>query len=120
MKNQEEPFADYIGYDLGRFLYNKKYPTYPTLNGSKHHGYATYNQEAFLYDVALYLYGIKFTYDGHHYWIPSDGNGWGLINEDDNTRSDSYENPLELIENVAIRGKQLIEIIDDVTDVVMQ
>jgi hypothetical protein len=113
MKNQEEPFADYIGYDLGGFLYNKKYPP-------KHHGYATDNQEAFLYDVALYLYGIKFTYDGHQYWIPSDGNGWVLINEDDNTRSDSYENPLELIENAIIGGKRLIEIIDEVTDVVMQ
>jgi hypothetical protein len=43
-----------------------------------------------------------------------------LINEDDNTRSDSYKNPLELIENAIIGGKRLIEIIDDVLDVVMQ
>jgi hypothetical protein len=118
--NQEEPFADYIGYDLGGFMYNKKYPPDTTLNGSKHHGYATDNQEAFFYDVALYLYGIKFTYEGQHYWIPSDDDGWILINEDDGTRSDSYEDPLQLIENTAIGGKRLIEIIDDVTDIVMQ
>jgi hypothetical protein len=118
--NQEETFAEYIGYDLGGFMYNKKYPPNPTVNGSNHHGYATDNQEAFFYDVAINLYGIKFTYDGHHYCIPSDGDGWVLINEDDDTQSESYKNPLELIENAMIGGRRLVKLIDDVTDVIMQ
>lgn len=117
---QEEPFADYIGYDFGGFMYNKKYPPNHAANGSHHHGYATDNQGAFLYDVAVYLYGIKFSYNGHHYWIPSDGDGWVLIDETDNTRSNSYDNPIELMENVTIDGKRIIDIIDDVKNIVMQ
>lgn len=116
----EEPFADYIGYDLGGFMFNKKYPPNPSLNGGRHHGYATDNQEAFLYDVAVYLYGIKFTYNGHHYWIPSDGDGWVLLNEDNGSRSEVYDDPLKLMENVHISGKRLIDIIDDVQDIIMQ
>lgn len=118
--NQEKPFADYIGYDLGGFMCNMKYPPNPAVNGTRHHGYATDNQEAFLYDVAVYLYGIKFSYHGHHYWIPSDGDGWILIDESENTRSNSYDNPVQLMENVTIDGKRLIDIIDDVSDIVMQ
>lgn len=118
--NQEEPFADYIGYDLGGFMYNKKYPPNPAANGGLHHGYATDNQEAFLYDVAVYLYGIKFAYKGLHYWIPSDGDGWVLIDEDTDIQSESYDNPLQLIENVTLDGRRLIDIIDDVQDVLMQ
>jgi hypothetical protein len=45
--NQDEPFADYVGYDLSGFMYNKKYPPNLAVNGSYHHGYATDNQEAF-------------------------------------------------------------------------
>ncbi|MCM1143003.1 MAG: hypothetical protein NC453_30935 [Muribaculum sp.] len=116
---QEEPFTDYIGYDLGGFMYNKKYPPNPAANGSHHHGYATDNQEAFFYDVALYLYGIKFTYEGHRYWIPSDGESWVLIDEDNGTRSESYNNPLDLIENASIDGKHLVDIVDEVQDIVM-
>lgn len=118
--NQEKPFADYIGYDLGGFMYNMKYPPNPAVNGTRHHGYATDNQEAFLYDVAVYLYGVKFSYHGHRYWIPSDGDGWILIDESENIRSNSYDNPVQLMENVTIDGKRLIDIIDNVSDVVMQ
>lgn len=118
--NIEEPFADYVGYDLGGFMYNKKYPPNLAVNGSRNHGYATDNQEAFLYDVAVYLYGIKFTYNGHRYWIPSDGDGWILIDEDMGTHSESYENPIQLMENATLNGKRLIDIIDDVQNVVMQ
>jgi hypothetical protein len=118
--NQDEPFADYVGYDLCGFMYNKKYPPNLAVNGSYHHGYATDNQEAFFYDVALYLYGIRFTYEGQHYWIPSDGDGWVLINEDTNTQSEPYENPLDLIENAMIGDKRLVDIIDDVDDINMQ
>lgn len=118
--NQEEPFADYIGYDLGGFMYNKKCPPNPAANGTHHHGYASDNQEAFLYDVAVYLYGIKFTYKGHHYRIPSDGDGWILIDEDNHTESAPYDNPMELMENATINGNRIVDIIDDVKDIVMQ
>ncbi len=117
--NEEEPFADYVGFDLGGFMYNKKYPPNERVNGSHHHGYATDNQECFLYDVALYLYGIKFTYKGKHYWIPSDGEAWVLINEDDNTQSEPYDNPLDLIENAMIDGKHIIDILDEFEDLII-
>lgn len=118
--NQEEPFADHIGYDLSGFLYNRKYPPNLALNGGRHHGYATDNQEAFLYDVAVYLYGIKFTYQGHRYWIPSDGDGWVLINLDSQTKSSPYPDPMQLMENETLNGKRLVDIIDDVSDILMQ
>lgn len=54
------------------------------------------------------------------YRIPSDGDGWILIRDDNGMSSDTYDNPIELIENAEIEGKRLLEIIDDIRDISLQ
>jgi hypothetical protein len=120
MKQQQDSYADYIGYDLGGYAYNKKYPPNTSAYGTHNGGYPTDNQEAFFYDLAVNLFGIKFTYGGTHYLIPSDGEDWILIDEDNNQKSDPYDNPIELIENAKVKGNRLIDIIDDLQDIVLQ
>lgn len=115
MTNQE-PHADYIGIDLGGYEYNKKYPPNIVKYGSHNGGYPTDNQEAFFYDLAVNLYGLRFTYKGKTYRIPSDGDGWIVINESDNTQSESFETPIDLIENIKIEDKPIIDLIDDFSD----
>lgn len=53
----EESFADYVGYDLGGFIYNRKYPPNQHLYGNKHHGYATDNQEVF-FMMLLFIFMV--------------------------------------------------------------
>jgi hypothetical protein len=120
MKQQQDSYADYIGYDLGGYAYNKKYPPNTSAYGTHNGGYPTDNQEAFFYDLAVNLFGIKFTYGGAHYLIPSDGEDWILIDKDNNQKSDPYDNPIELIENAKVNGNRLIDIIDDLQDIVLQ
>jgi hypothetical protein len=46
MKQQQDSYADYIGYDLGGYAYNKKYPPNTSAYGTHNGGYPTDNQEA--------------------------------------------------------------------------
>lgn len=120
MTQDNEPWADYIGYDLGGYEYNTKYPPNPNLYGNLHHGgYRTANQRTFFYDVAVHLYGVTFSYNGIKYTIPSDGDDWKLISDGEIT-STSYDNPLSLMENEVIDGNKLVDIIDDLKDVDLQ
>lgn len=120
MTQQESEMPDYIGIDLAGYYFNHKYPPNKAEYGTHYGGYKTDNQEAFFYDMSVYFYGLRFFYNGIYYRIPSDGDSWVLINEDNNSISEGFEDPIQLIENVTIEGKRIVDLIDEFKDVEIQ
>lgn len=70
--------------------------------------------------MAVNFYGLRSSYNGTYYRIPSDGDSCVLINEDNNSISECFEDPIQLIENVMIERKHIVDLIDEFKDIEMQ
>ena len=119
MRKNEEPWADYIGYDLFGYEYNIKYPPNEEKFGNEFGGYATPNQETFFYDYCVHLYGVVFSYEEVLYETEFTDEGPILKNLTTKEVQGPFDSALQLLEKANINGKKMIDILDELGNIVL-
>jgi hypothetical protein len=105
----------YVGYDLYGFPYNAKYPPNKEKFGDAHEGYSNKARGVLLYDFAVMGYDVKITYKGRTYYFLNDGKAY-LSDERFTKQLETFESPMELIENLTIEGIPLVNLLDKLDD----
>lgn len=80
-------------------------------------GYANNARQVILYDFAVQGYDVEFKYDGKIYHLLYEPDHAALCDENYTEEYETFENPIDLVENLRINGHRLIDIIDDLKDV---
>lgn len=106
-----------IGLDLGGYPMNLKYPPNRELYGNTYYGYKNVNQEALFYDFAVMSYDVSFKYKDKDYYLLTTEDHAALCDEHFNEEYEAFPSENNLIENLIIDGKPLIQIIDDLIEV---
>lgn len=119
MCNNQEPWADYIGYDLFGYEYNCKYPPNKEKFGNDFGGYPTPNQETFFYDFCIQQYGVAFFYESCHYEVGFSESGPIFINKTTNEIQGPFEDAVRLLEEARLCNKNLVTVIDELQCVVL-
>lgn len=120
MKAKNNSFSntnDYIGRDLAGYPYNTKYPPNIEKNGAKYGGYKTAQEETFFYDFAVQNYDVRFKYEGVDYYLITREDYCALANSSLKKEYECFSNALDLIENLSINGRRLIDIMNDIEEV---
>lgn len=107
----------YIGKDLLGFRFNAAYPPNPARFGTTYGGYSNNARQVLFYDFAVQGYDVEFRYNGKKYYILFEPDHSALCDENYNIEYQTFINPVELIENLSIDGKKLIDIIDELENV---
>ena len=119
MCKNREPWADFVGYDLFGYEYNCKYPPNKERNGNEFGGYPTPNQQTFFYDFCILQYGVSFYYGEDNYEVEFTAKGIFLTNRTSGEIQGPFEDAVNLLETSNIKGKSLLDIIDEIENVVL-
>lgn len=119
MCNKQEPWADYVGYDLFGYEYNCKYPPNKEQFGNDFGGYATPNQETFFFDFCIQQYGVAFFYEDNSYEVEFTDDGPIITNRMTNDIQGPFEDAVHLLNEAKVNGKKLIVVIDQLQNVVL-
>lgn len=114
--NKENDPRKYVSYNLAGYPYNCKYPPDTQRFGFAHDGYANVAEGVLFYDFAVMGYDVKFSYKGRKYYLLNDGEA-SLSDYKFTERIKTFEDPMELIENLDIEGQPLISILDQIEDI---
>ena len=109
----------YIGRDLAGYPFNKKYQPDYQKNGRQYSGYATPYQETFFYDYVVLKYDVRFRYQGVDYYIVNwgDCDCYARMDETLKITYESFNDPIELIEQLEINGRKLIDFMDEIEEI---
>lgn len=107
----------YIGKNLLGFRYNAAYPPNVKKYGDAYGGYPNNARQVILYDFAVQGYDVEFKYDGATYHLLYEPDHAALCDDKYSTEYETFANPMDLVENLKIKGHRLIDIIDDLQDV---
>lgn len=107
----------YIGKDILGFRYNAVYPPNTVRFGTTYGGYPNNARQVLFYDFAVQGYDVEFRYESKKYHLLFEPDHSALCDENYTKEYKSFSNPLELIENLSIDGKKLVDIIDELEDV---
>ena len=115
----EERDAWYIGRDLLGYPFNKKYPPDYKKYGSTYSGYPNVYRETFFFDYAVENYDVRFKYQGVDYYIVNwgDYNCYARMDETLKIKYESFADPIELIEQLEINGRKLIDFMNEIEEV---
>ena len=111
-----------VGKDLMGYPYNMKYPPMISKYGDQYLGYPNWNQEVFFYEFAVQGYDVTFVYHGVKYFLMADSEYYCTCEDMHFMPSEKslyFKNGNELIEQLEIEGKKLIEIMDELEEVEM-
>ena len=107
---------DYVGYDLGVFPFNKKYPPNKERFGQSYEVYSNKALGVLLYDFCVMGYDVQLSYNGKTYYLMDDGEG--VVSDYHFTeRKEVYDSPMALVENLEIDGKTLLELAPEIEDI---
>lgn len=119
METEITPVNDprtYVGYDLMNNPYNSKYPPNKRLYGSSYEGYPTKAEGVLFYDFAVMGYDVEFLYKGKRYYLLNDGEA-ALTDSSFSKKIESFNDPMDLIENLVIDGSPLIKLLAYIEDI---
>lgn len=121
MCKNNEPWADFVGYDLLGFAYNCKYPPNIDRYGREFGGYPTPNRETFFYDFCILGYGVAFYHNDISYEVEFsyDGSGPILKNYTTGEVQGPFEDAVNLIEEAVVNGHKMIQILDELENIVL-
>ena len=108
--------------DLMGYYYNGKYPPMISKYGDQYLGYPNWNQEVFFFEFAVQGYDVTFVYHGVKYFLMADSEYYCTCEDMHFMPSEKslyFKNGNELIEQLEIEGKKLIEIMDELEEVEM-
>jgi len=114
MTYKEHP---YIGINSMGYRYNAIYPPDEKIYGTSYEGYPNAARQVLLYDFAVQGYDVEFKYHNKVYHLLYEPDHVALCDDKYNEEYETFPNPLELIENLKIEGRTLIDIIDELEDV---
>ena len=111
MMHSDNDDAEYIGYDLCGYPFNKFFPPNEQRLGSRYGGYPSEVAEVFFYDYMVQYYGVVFSFNGKNYVIP-EGDNCTLINLSDKTKTE-FESRLALVKEATVDGEALLTLINE-------
>lgn len=107
----------YIGHDLWGYRYNNEFPPNTTLYGNDYYGYKNAASQVLFYDFAVQMYDVRFKYHGNMYFLMYTPEYAALCDEKFTNEIEIFATPNDLIKNLVIEGRKLLEIIDEIEEV---
>lgn len=107
----------YIGKNLMGIRFNAMCPPNEQRYGTTYGGYPNNARQVLFYDFAVQGYDVEFKYEGDVYHLLFEPDHSALCDDKYSRETESFSNPMELINNLRIKGHRLIDIIDDLEDV---
>jgi hypothetical protein len=77
------------------------------------YGYPTKAEGVLFYDFCVMGYDVEFEYNGHTYYLLDSGDA-SLTDSHFTERYETFDNPMDLVENLKIEGHPLLSIVDDI------
>lgn len=113
---------DYLKFDKEGYLYNGMFPPEgapePGFWLKPYSGYKNAGEEAIFYDYAVQGYNIDFKYKGKAYALIGAADGIPLALLDDKDKViQRFTDPIDAICHCMIEGKNLLDILADITDI---
>ena len=118
--NEQNDPRKYVGYGEDGEWYNKEYPPNPKKYGKSYGGYKTPVEEALFQLFAVNGDDIILKYHGNNYALRYSrdafflGQRWGMFYDN---KIGEFKDPMDLIRNLEIEGKKLIDIIPDIEEI---
>lgn len=119
MCKEKEPWADFVGFDLFGNEYNCKYPPASDRFSNEFGGYSTPNQETFFYDFCILQYGVVFSFEDQLYEAEFTDDGPILTNRFTQEVQGPFDDAVKLLENSDVKGKKMINILDELENIVL-
>lgn len=107
----------YIGHDLWGYRYNNEFPPNTTLYGNDYYGYKNAASQVLFYDFAVQMYDVRFKYHGNMYFLMYTPEYAALCDEKFTNEIEIFATPNDLIKNLEIEGRKLLEIIDEIEEI---
>lgn len=107
----------YIGHDLWGYRYNNEFPPNTTLHGNDYYGYKNAASQVLFYDFAVQMYDVRFKYHGNMYFLMYTPEYAALCDEKFTNEIEIFATPNDLIKNLEIEGRKLLEIIDEIEEI---
>ena len=107
----------YIGHDLWGYRYNNEFPPNTTLHGNDYYGYKNAASQVLFYDFAVQMYDVRFKYHGNMYFLMYTPEHAALCDEKFTNEIEIFATPNDLIKNLEIEGRKLLEIIDEIEEI---
>lgn len=107
----------YIGHDLWGYRYNNEFPPNTTLYGNDYYGYKNAASQVLFYDFAVQMYDVRFKYHGNIYFLMYTPEYAALCDEKFTNEIEIFATPNDLIKNLEIEGRKLLEIIDEIEEI---
>ncbi|MCF0194612.1 MAG: hypothetical protein HUK00_05500 [Bacteroidaceae bacterium] len=119
MCKERKPWADYVGYDLLGYEFNRKYPPDTDRFTNEFGGYASPNKETFFYDFCILQYGVAFSYEGEHFEAEFTDDGPILTNQSSHEIQGPFCDAVNLLEEANLHGKRMVGVLDDLQNIVL-
>ena len=107
----------YIGHDLWGYRYNNEFPPNTTLHGNDYYGYKNTASQVLFYDFAVQMYDVRFKYHGNMYFLMYTPEHAALCDEKFTNEIEIFATPNDLIKNLEIEGRKLLDIIDEIEEI---
>ena len=107
----------YIGHYLWGYRYNNEFPPNTTLYGNDYYGYKNAASQGLFYDFAVQMYDVRFKYHGNMYFLMYTPEHAALCDEKFTNEIEIFATPNDLIKNLEIEGRKLLEIIDEIEEI---
>lgn len=107
----------YISYDLFGYPFNSEFPPNFDLYGDGYAGYKNDASQVLFYDFAVQMYDVRFKYCGSMYYLMYTPEYAALCDEKFTNEIEIFETPNDLIKNLEIGGRRLLDIIDEIEDI---
>lgn len=107
----------YIGHDLWGYRYNNEFPPNTTLYGNDYYGYKNAASQVLFYDFAVQMYDVRFKYHGNMYFLMYTPEYAALCDEKFTNEIEIFATPNDLIKNLEIEGRKLLDIIDEIEEI---
>jgi hypothetical protein len=109
-----------VKYDLFGHAFNAKYPPDTSRYGDTYCGYSNWNREVLFYEFAVQGYDVSFKYHDVTYYLIASPEACGRCRVPFDDIIERFDSANDLIENLLIDGKRLIQIVDELEEVEME
>ena len=107
----------YISHDLFGQPFNSEFPPNIDLYGGGNAGYKNTASQVLFYDFAVQMYDVRFKYHGNMYFLMYTPEYAALCDEKFTNEIEIFATPNDLIKNLEIEGRKLLEIIDEIEEI---
>lgn len=107
----------YITYDLFGYPFNSEFPPNIDLYGGGYDGYKNTASQVLFYDFAVQMYDVRFKYHGKMYCLMYTPEYAALCDEKFTKEIEIFATPNDLIKNLVIEDRKLLDIIDEIEEI---